>query len=198
MTNSSRPSLRGAKPSLRSQGIKPKRGRGIYKHHTRPNQSEAAKKFWSNPEYRAKHAAAMKAVWADRKANPIKYSRAAIPNGYRKAKALEAWAIASATADDAMARLRAAGLFKDDGLDLDDDALAAAALREAFCVALGPGNLKTRLEALRIVLAFTKAAPPTAVETRAMLDHCRNDQAALLVALLSDGAKAAQRCDGAP
>jgi hypothetical protein len=64
-----------------------------------------------------------------------------------------------------------------------DDAIAKACLREAFKIALGPGNANGRLAAARLVLTYTKPLPPTLAETQGLLAASR-DVEGLLAALL--------------
>jgi hypothetical protein len=66
--------------------------------------------------------------------------------------------------------------------DTDDD-IAKNALREAFKMTLGPGNVNDRLAAARLVLAYTKPRPPTVGETRDLLT-ANGDTERLLAALL--------------
>ena len=64
-----------------------------------------------------------------------------------------------------------------------DDAIAKACLHEAFTKSLGPGNVRQRLAAARLVLTYTKPKPPTVAETHDVLT-ANGDTERLLAALL--------------
>jgi hypothetical protein len=115
----------------------------------------------------------------DRRADPAKYSRLGIPTGFTKATAAKAWDEAAAKADAAMRALEAAGIVPRgalpgsnsgqpilDGEELDV-AFAKAILHEAVKLALGPGNKRMKMAALKVVLDYTKPKPGNA-ERRAI------------------------------
>jgi hypothetical protein len=66
--------------------------------------------------------------------------------------------------------------------DTDDD-IAKKALHEAFTLAFGPGNVRDRLAAARVVLAYSKPRPPTVAETHDLLT-AHKDNERLMAALL--------------
>jgi hypothetical protein len=66
---------------------------------------------------------------------------------------------AEQAADEAIRQLQAQGLSEAVALPESDEALANAALRELFVIAIAPGNASTKLRALSSLLAFTKAKP---------------------------------------
>jgi hypothetical protein len=182
------PTTPNARPSLKSLGIRRKTGKGIYNSHPRPNQSEAIKRCWADPAYRAKRAEGQRQHFLDRARDPDKYSRVGIPNGMRRAEAMAMWERASALADEAMKRMQERGILPTtpDGA-ITDEALANAAIREALKMALGPSTLSDKLDAARLVLTYTKARPPTVAHTRALIGrHGHNDQTSLLLALMGN------------
>ena len=79
----------------------------------------------------------------------------------RKAEAQALWDEASTLADLAMQRLEEQGVVERVVVPDTDDAIAKACLREAFTMALGPGNVRQRLAAARLVLTYTKPTPPS-------------------------------------
>jgi hypothetical protein len=154
----------------------PKVGAARKRRESYPTKAEAQRKRWRQPEYRERVIAAQRALWADpehrakmcaagfkpvdaedHRANPTTYSRLGIPNGMRRAEADAAWGAAAALADNAMAGLEAQGLVTGDALPNSDEGLAKAALHEVALLALGPTNKRTKMQALNILLAFTKA-----------------------------------------
>ena len=159
------------------------------KPHRRPNQALAMKQRWTDPAFRAKQIEGRQRTVIARARHPEKYSRVWIPNGMRKAEAQALWDKASTLADAAMERLAEQGVVEHVVVPDTDDAIAKTALHEALKLALGPGNLRDRLAAARLVLTYTKPLPPTVAETQGLLATLRD--AELLAALL--GASADQR-----
>lgn len=89
-----------------SSGPLPRRRRAPPKHR-RPKQSDAMKRRWAAPEYRAKQ----EKHFAARRADPTKaWSRKGIPDGMTRAEATQAWQEAEEKALAAMAALKRAGL----------------------------------------------------------------------------------------
>jgi hypothetical protein len=169
--------------SLRAIGA-PRASTAKYrKPHRRPNQAIAMRKRWADPEYRAKQIEGRQRTVLDRVRHPDKYSRAGIPNGMRKAEAQALWDEASNLADAAMQRLEEQGVAERVVVPDTDDAIAKACLHEAFTMALGPGNVRQRLAAARLVLTYTKPKPPTVAETRGLLS-ANGDTERLLAAML--------------
>jgi hypothetical protein len=125
----------------------------------RPWASEPQKRLWRDPEHRAKMCQARARTAEDRRKRPERYSRLGVPNGMHRAEADAAWEAAAALAGNAMAGLEAQGLVPVDVLPNSDEALAKAALHEVALLALGPTNRRTKMQALNILLAFTKAKP---------------------------------------
>ena len=125
----------------------------------RPWALEPQKRLWRDPEHRAKMREARARSAEDRRENPERYSRLGVPNGMHRAEADAAWQAAAALADNAIAGLEAQGLVLVDVLPDSDEALAKAGLHEVALLALGPTNKRTKMQALNIFLAFTKAKP---------------------------------------
>jgi hypothetical protein len=153
------------------------------KPHRRPNQAIAMKHRWVDPAFRAKQIEGRQRTACDRARHPDKYSRAGVPNGMRKAEAQALWDEASTLADAAMKRLEEQGVVGRVVVPDTDDAIAKACLHEAFTMSLGPGNVRQRLAAARLVLAYTKPKPPTVTETHDLL-IANGDTERLLAALL--------------
>jgi hypothetical protein len=138
---------------------------------------------WADPAYRAKQIAGRQRTALDRVRHPEKYSRVGIPNGMRKAEAQALWDKASTLADAAMKRLEDQGVVERVVVPDTDNDLAKKALHEALKLTLGPGNVKDRLAAARLVLTYTKPLPPSAAETQDLLT-VNGDTERLLAALL--------------
>jgi hypothetical protein len=115
----------------------------------------------------------------------VKYSRLGIPTGYTRAAAALAWAAAAARAEEAMRALEAAGIVPSGALGplpgsnsgepilsgaALDAAFAKAALHEAVKLALGPGGRRTKMQALKAVLEFTKARPAERIAARTTIE----------------------------
>jgi hypothetical protein len=156
-----------------------------------PRASEAHKALWRDPQHRAKMAAAgFCPVTAEdhHKAQleagdgPTKYSRLGVPTGYTRASMALLQAEAEQAADEAIRSLQAQGLLEAVVLPESDEALANAALRELFVIAIGPGNASTKLRALSALLSYTKAKP---AERRAIM-RADNPTEAWLKSLLLD------------
>jgi hypothetical protein len=130
--------------------------------------SEAQKLKWQDPEHRAKMArAGFIPVTAEmHRKTPGKWSRLGIPTGYTRASVAPLRAEAEQAADEAIRQLQAQGMLETMVLPESEEALANAALRELFVIAIAPGNASTKLRALSSLLAFTKAKP---AERRAIM-----------------------------
>jgi hypothetical protein len=100
-----------------------------------------------------------------------------------KAEAQALWDEASTLADAAMQRLEEQGVVERVVVPDTNDAIAKACLHEAFKLVLGPGNVRQRLAAARLVLTYTKPRPPTVAETHDLLTT-NGDTARLLAAML--------------
>jgi hypothetical protein len=151
------------------------------KPHRRPNQAIAMKTRWADPAFRAKQIASRQRI--DRARHPERYSRAGVPNGMRKADAQALWDKATTLADAAMKRLEEQGVVERVVIPDTDDDIAKKALREAFTLALGPGNVRDRLAAARLVLTYTKPRPLTVADTQAFLT-AHKDTEKLMAAML--------------
>jgi hypothetical protein len=173
-------------PEYRARQTAANRKRKPFGYHPHPGQSAAISACWADPVYRAKRAEGTKRMCADRAANPDKYSRVMIPNGMRRAEAMAAWEVAGMLADEAMRQLQARGDLPAVTVPDSDDALANQAIREAFKMALGPGSLGDKLDALRVVLRYTKALPPAVAHTLITRHGAGHDQTGLLRAMLAE------------
>jgi hypothetical protein len=121
--------------------------------------AEAQRRLWQDPDHRAKMLAARARSAEDRRLNPSHYSRLGVPDGMRKAEALEAWGEARKGADEYLSTLETQGLVANTTVPDSDDEKAKAALHELAKIALGPGRERERVQAGRILLAYTKALP---------------------------------------
>ena len=108
-------------------------------------------KRWADPAYRAVQIAGRQRTALDRARHPDKYSRAGIPNGMREAEAQALWDKATTFADAAMKRLEDQGVVERVVVPDTDDDIAKEVLREAFRLTFGPGNVRDRLVAPRLV-----------------------------------------------
>jgi hypothetical protein len=140
--------------------------RGKTKHP--PSHSEAMKAKWQDPEYRAKMAERDSRREELRKADPERFTRTGIPNGLRKAGAQEMWSIAEAQADKIIQTLKVEGVLPNNSQEEQaaatavpntEEGMAEAALREAFKLALGPTGKRAKLQALDIILKYTRLKP---------------------------------------
>jgi hypothetical protein len=126
----------------------------------RASNSEAQKKLWRNPEHRAKMVAARRALIPEWQAHPERFSRRGVPNGWKKADALKAWAEARRLAGFAIKGFEKLGVVPSETIPDSDAEIAKLCLREACVLALGPGNDKqTKLQAINVILRFTKPKP---------------------------------------
>jgi hypothetical protein len=142
-----------------------------------PSRSEAHKLLWADPAYRAKMQEARARTAEDRRRNPAKYSRLGVPDGMRKAEAMELWDVARAQADEFMQTLEAQGVVEAVVVPDSDEEKAKAALRGAVVIALGPTNNRTKGMAINTVLRFTKAPPAQRVAVAPSIDHAWLTQA---------------------
>jgi hypothetical protein len=122
-------------------------------------RSDAHKRLWADPAYRAKMLEARARSVDDRRANPAKYSRLGVPDGMHKATAAKAWDRARTKADAFMTTLEAHGVVPAVVVPDSDDAKAKACLREAAVLALGPTDQRTKNMAINTVLTYTKGKP---------------------------------------
>lgn len=146
-------------PDPTSNGTKRKtspRGLGKCK---KPKVSAAMKLRWQDPEYRERQAR-VRAQWAeDRKTNPQHFTRHRVPDGMRKHVAVKKWAKAEQLADRFITMLKEQGDLPSVVVPDTDAAMAEGALREAYVMAVGPGDNKIKTANIRTILDFTKSKP---------------------------------------
>lgn len=123
----------------------------------RPDLAEAMKQRWADPEYREKMRLVHESIKERRKQDPAKFTRTGVPDGMRRRTAKRLWAKAEAAAD------RYIQMLKDEGdlpqIPNTEEAMAEAALKEAFKLATVSGDSKIKIAAIRTVLDFTKSKP---------------------------------------
>lgn len=127
---------------------KPPRGKG--KRRPSPVAAHARlKELWQTPEFRERMRVRTEKYMADRKANPAKYSRAGIPTGMTRETVEPLWARARKLADrfiqimkenDELPTLPREALVVPE----TDAAKAEVALKEAFVLAIGPSEQKSK------------------------------------------------------
>ncbi|MGY3497146.1 hypothetical protein [Bradyrhizobium sp. USDA 4502] len=126
---------------------------------------------WLDPEYRAKMEERDSRREELRKADPERFTRTGIPNGMRRDEADRMWSVADAQADKVIQTLKADGLLPETGTATTataqsnipvpdtDEGMAEVVLREAFKLALGPTGKRAKLQALDIILKYTRLKP---------------------------------------
>lgn len=146
-------------PKPKGRSLRPKRtsvapNRGSNAKVKRPRASSRLKELWADPEWRAAHAAKIKAGRKKSKAEGKVITRAGVPDGMRKAEATRRWDIAKEKAEETVAELKKANILG------EDDTKAEEALKTALELMRGPSNdKKLKLNAARLVLDFTKSKP---------------------------------------
>jgi hypothetical protein len=116
-----------------------------------PHQSETWKKYWARPGIRE-----------ERAANPLKYSRINVPQGYPREYADLLAKEAGQFADQYMKELEHAGVVRSDDVIVpdSDEAIAKVTLREAVKIALNVATPRAaKLSAINICLNYTKPKP---------------------------------------
>jgi hypothetical protein len=139
------------------------RGKGVLVGSPRAlAASEALKKKWQDPEFRAKHTAINRA-----NASKVRLrNRSGVPDGMRAAQAQPLWDLARQKAKYLMSELEKEGVVQFDP-NIPEDEMAKAALAEAFTLAMSPmGDTKLRHAAMRTVLEWTRAKPATKTDLR--------------------------------
>lgn len=121
----------------------------------RPGASEALRRKWQDPEWRAALLAKRKAIKDEQlRTRPRdQMFRKGVPDGMRKEEAMRLWDISRTKAKETMANLRNAGVL--DG----SDPRGEEALEKALEVMRSPMNQQTCLAAAKLVLEYTKAKP---------------------------------------
>ena len=137
------------KQRARKTSCAPNRGENVV--NKLPGLGQRLKELWKDPEWRARTLANQRAAGVKRR-GPGK-GRIGVPDGMRKAEALQAWAVAKESADKTMIDLEKAGLLD------ESPAEAKEALQAALEVMRSPMDHKTKLAAARLVLDFTKSKP---------------------------------------
>jgi hypothetical protein len=152
--------------------------------NTKSGASEALKKKWEDPEYRAKETERLRAMAR----NPNRRSRVGIPDGMRSAEAEKLWEQAREKAAYIMDRLEKEGVIsfktfteiegcsplvdKETARAYDamiraggpytDEEMAKSALRQTLAIVFSPlTNEQLRTAAFRTVLEWTRARPVT-------------------------------------
>jgi hypothetical protein len=145
-------------------------GRVDKRRQPRPDISALKKAQWEDPEFRARHAEALK---ASHKANPTKHSRAGVPTGHTRESVAPLWERAEALADRFIKIMEDKGeiptdevvqVVTEDGVENvtvpgTEAGMAKAALKQAFVLAVGPVDRKIQIQAINTVLNFTKSKP---------------------------------------
>jgi hypothetical protein len=144
-------------------------GRVDKRRRPRPDIAALKKAQWEDPEFRARHSAAIKASHAS---DPTKHSRLGVPKGHTRETVAPLWARANALADRFIKIMKDKGELPDekvevvtqDGIEtvmvpVTDTGKAEAALKEAFVLAVGPSDQKIKIQAINTVLNFTKSKP---------------------------------------
>jgi hypothetical protein len=116
--------------------------------------SEALKRKWQDPEYRAKQTKHNREVLPKGRR-----SRARVPDGMSWEQALPLWEEATANADTILKGLEH-HRYIEFNLDIEEEQMARAALREALIMALSPMQDKqTKSANIRTVLEWTMPRP---------------------------------------
>jgi hypothetical protein len=116
----------------------------------KPNSSAFMKARWEDPEYREKQLANLHAN---------RGNRTRVPDGMRKAQAQKLWSKAETLAERFITMLKDDGELPEVTVPGSDEAMATEALREAFVLAIGPGDGKLKTANIRTVLEWTRAKP---------------------------------------
>jgi hypothetical protein len=144
-------------------------GRVDKRRQPRPDISALKKAQWEDPEFRARHAAAMV---ASHKADPTKHSRLGVPKGHTRETVAPLWERARELADRFIQIMKDKGELPDEKVEVvtedgvetvmvpaTDNGKAEAALKECFVLAVGPSDQKIKIQAINTVLNFTKSKP---------------------------------------
>jgi hypothetical protein len=121
-----------------------------------PEKTARWHKYWAQPGIREHRAA-----------NPLKYSRINVPQGYSREYADLLAKEAGQFADQYMKELEHAGVVRSDDVIIpdSDEAIAKATLREAVKIALNVSTPRAaKLSAINICLNYTKPKPVTKTE----------------------------------
>lgn len=146
-------------PDPRSNGTKRKTSPRGHTGRSNSAQSETWKRLWKDPEFIEKQKQVQLRLVEDRKKNPHKYTRHRVPDGMRKKTALVKWAKAEELADRFIKMLKDEGDLPELVVPDTEAAMAEGALREAYVMAVGPGDNKIKTANIRTVLDFTKSKP---------------------------------------
>jgi hypothetical protein len=119
------------------------------------------KALWASPEGKAKMAARDALVAEQRAADPTKFTRTGVPTGYTKATVAPLLAEARLRADRFIQKMKDEDIIPQVVIPDSDEAKAEAALKEVYVLAIGPGDRRDRLAAIRTVLEWTRAKPAT-------------------------------------
>jgi hypothetical protein len=145
--------------------------------HPKPGASSKLKEMWANPdkypEFHEKMRLRNEKREQMRRDDPTKFTRQGVPDGMRKRDAVVQWERANALADRFIKIMQDKGELPSVEVDAEvmdeiranvvvpdnDAAMATEALREAFVLAVGPSNMKIKIQAINTVLNFTKSKP---------------------------------------
>jgi exonuclease VII small subunit len=127
------------------------------RERTRPDLSSILKALWADPEWRAKteekNRIAQRKKVERAKITGKRWTRYGVPDGMRKEQAQKLWKKANKSAQKTMTELKESGALE------DLDPRSEEALEAAIAVMRSPSNQKTKLDAARLVLDFTKSKP---------------------------------------
>lgn len=146
------------KPARRKKRKTSQRAKGWWK---RPDLAQMNRERWADPEYRARMDERNRRTAEMRKADPAKFTRTGVPNGMRRRTAKRLWAKAEQAADRFITMLEDNGDLPKPEFTIpdSDEAMAKAALKEAFTLAIVPGDLKIKTANIRTILEYTKSKP---------------------------------------
>lgn len=126
-----------------------------------PAVTAALKALWQTPEFqekmRLRNIKRVEMRASD--PNPMRFTRVGVPNGMRRRTAVKVWAKADKAADRFIQMLKDEGDLPQVTVPDTDAGMAEAALKEAFLLAVVPGDLKIKTANIRTILEWTRAKP---------------------------------------
>lgn len=123
------------------------RSKGWFK---KPDQSARLKALWADPEYRDR---------MTKHLHEIRGNRVGVPDGVRKRTVTRLKKKAEKAADRFIQMLKNEGDLPQVTVPDTEAGMAEAALKEAFMLAVLPGDKKIKISAINTVLNFTKEKP---------------------------------------
>jgi hypothetical protein len=128
----------------------------------KPAAGQRLKELWQTPEFRERMRQRNRDLAERMKTDPefrLRCTRVGVPDGYRRRHMERLRPEARAAAERFIKRMEDEGQLPQVTVPGSDEEMAKEVLKEAYMLAVLPGDQRERLAAMRTVLEYTKSKP---------------------------------------